>query len=143
MTAPASSDPEILQRTIRVGILALIAALCVASIADWIHHDLSTLFVLVIALIGVGTRGGVLDSVFVVAIEAAAVVVLAVATFSGSNAFLHAASAVLAVIAIGKIALLQIAPTPPATGAAAPAAKAASPADVPEPAVGGAKSDAE
>ncbi|AKF06539.1 hypothetical protein DB32_003688 [Sandaracinus amylolyticus] len=66
------------------------------------------MFVLVIALIGIGTRGGVLDSVFVVGVEAAAVVMLAVATFASSDAFLHAASATVAVIAIGKIAMLQI-----------------------------------
>jgi hypothetical protein len=125
----ATHDAEITQRTIRVGMLAVIAALCVASIADWIHHDLSTLFVLVIALIGIGTRGGVLDSIFVVGIEATAVAVLAVATFSGSNAFLHAASGVLAVIAIGKIAALQFvppaAPTPAAVAAPPPAADTA------------------
>lgn len=130
--AGAGNDSEITQRTIRVGMLALIAALCVASIADWIHHDLSTLFVLVIALIGIGTRGGVLDSIFVVGIEATAVVVLAAATFSGSDAFLHAASGVLAVIAIGKIAALQFvapaaAPTP--APVAAPASETTTKSD--------------
>ncbi|UJR80850.1 hypothetical protein [Sandaracinus amylolyticus] len=112
----SGTDREITQRTMRVGMLALIAALCVASIADWIHHDLSTMFVLVIALIGIGTRGSVLDSVFVVAVEAAAVVMLAVATFTSSDAFLHAASSAVAVIAIGKIALLQIVAPAPTDG---------------------------
>jgi hypothetical protein len=118
MAEPASRE-ETTTRTLRVGILALVAALCVAAIANWIHHDLSLLFVLAIAVIGIGQRGAVFDSYFVVAIEAAAVIALAIATFAGSDAFLHAASAIVAVIAIGKIAFLQLAP---AVAAAKPAA---------------------
>lgn len=92
---------------IRVAMLALIAIICLASV-QWSDPDLWIPFVCIIAVMGVGTRGGVLDSLGFVLIEAAVVVVLGVATFSGSRDFIWAASVAVSLVAVGKIALLEL-----------------------------------
>lgn len=92
---------------IRVAMLALIAIICLASVG-WSDPDLWIPFVCIIAVMGVGTRGGVLDSLGFVLIEAAVVVMLGVATFSGSRDFIWAASVAVSLVAVGKIALLEL-----------------------------------
>ena len=93
---------------IRVAMLAVIALICLASAVGWSDPDLWIPFVCIIAVMGVGTRGGVLDSLRFVLIEAAVVVVLGVATFSGSRDFIWAASVAVSLVAVGKIALLEL-----------------------------------
>lgn len=93
---------------IRVGMLATIAIICLASAVGWSDPDLWIPFVCIIAVMGVGTRGGVLDSLAFVLIEAAVVVVLGVATFSGSRDFIWAASVAVSLVAVGKIAVLEL-----------------------------------
>jgi heme exporter protein D len=65
-------------------------------------------FVCIIAVLGIGTRGGPLESVGFVAIEAAVVLVLGVATFSGSRDFVWAASVGVSLVAIGKVAFMEL-----------------------------------
>jgi len=93
---------------IRVAMLAVIALICLASAVGWSDPDLWIPFVCIIAVMGVGTRGGVLDSLRFVLIEAAVVVVLGVATFSGSRDFIWAASVAVSLVAVGKIAVLEL-----------------------------------
>lgn len=93
---------------IRVATLTFIALICLASAVGWSDPDLWIPFVCIIAVMGVGTRGGMLDSLPFVLIEAAVVVVLGVATFSGSRDFIWAASVAISLIAVGKIALLEM-----------------------------------
>ena len=95
-------------RYARVGMLAVIGLVSLASVAGWTGVDLWILFVCVIALMGVGTRGGSLDSVNVVALEGAVVVVLGLATFSGSEHFVWAAATGISIVALGKIAFVQL-----------------------------------
>ena len=88
--------------------LAVIALICLAS-AVWVSDpDLWIPFVCIIAVMGVSTRGGALDALPFVLIEAAVVVVLGVATFSGSRDFIWAASVAVSLVAVGKIAFLEI-----------------------------------
>ncbi|MDQ3033691.1 MAG: hypothetical protein M3Y87_14835 [Myxococcota bacterium] len=93
---------------IRVATLALIAIICLASAVGWSDPDLWIPFVCIIAVMGVGTRGGMLDALPFVLIEAAVVVMLGVATFSGSRDFIWAASVAVSLLAVGKIALLEM-----------------------------------
>lgn len=93
---------------IRVAMLVVIALICLASAVGWADPDLWIPFVCIIAVMGVGTRGGVLDALPFVLIEAAVVAVLGVATFSGSRDFVWAASVAVSLLAVGKIALLEL-----------------------------------
>jgi hypothetical protein len=115
----------------RIGMLAVIAIICLASAVGWSDPDLWIPFVCIIAVMGVGTRGGVLDAPPFVMIEAAVVVMLGVATFSGSRDFIWAASVAVSLLAVGKIAVLELTkdlresqssgdPTPPPAATAAP-----------------------
>lgn len=93
---------------IRVAMLVVIAVICLAS-ALWVSDpDLWIPFVCIIAVMGVSTRGGALDALPFVLIEAAVVVVLGIATFSGSRDFIWAASVAVSLVAVGKIAFLEI-----------------------------------
>jgi hypothetical protein len=103
--APRRVNPT---AAVRVGMLVVIALVCLASAVGVSDPDLWIPFVCIIAVMGVGTRGGVLDSLGFVLIEAAVVVVLGVATFSGSRDFIWAASVAVSLVAVGKIAVLEI-----------------------------------
>ena len=93
---------------IRVAMLVAIAVICLAS-ALWVADpDLWIPFVCIIAVMGVSTRGGALDALPFVLIEAVVVAVLGVATFSGSRDFIWAASVAVSLVAVGKIAFLEI-----------------------------------
>jgi hypothetical protein len=92
----------------RVAMLAMIAVICLGSAIGWADPDLWIPFVCIIAVMGVGTRGGVLDALPFVMIEAVVVVVLGVATFSGSRDFIWAASVAVSLVAVGKIAVLEL-----------------------------------
>lgn len=111
--------------------LAVIALVALGNAFEWVDPDLWIPFVCIIAVMGLGTRGGVLDTLGFVLVELSVVLVLGVATFSGSRDFVWAASVAISVLAVGKIALLQLAP-----GEAAKAEKpsAEKPAAVPKPA---------
>jgi hypothetical protein len=89
--------------------LVVIAIVALANAAEWVDPDLWIPFVCIIAVMGIGTRGGVLDSLGFVLIESAVVLVLGVATFSGSRDFVWAASVAVSILAVGKIALLEMA----------------------------------
>lgn len=88
--------------------LVVIAIVALANAAEWVDPDLWIPFVCIIAVMGIGTRGGVLDSLGFVLIESAVVLVLGVATFSGSRDFVWAASVAVSILAVGKIALLEM-----------------------------------
>lgn len=88
--------------------LVVIAVVALANAVGWVDPDLWIPFVCIIAVMGVGTRGGVLDALGFVLIEAAVVLVLGVATFSGSRDFVWAASVGVSVLAVGKIGLLEM-----------------------------------
>lgn len=97
---------------LRVGMLVVIALVCLASAGGWADPDLWIPFVCIIAVMGVGTRGGVLEALPFVLIEAAVVLLLGVATFSGSRDFIWAASVAVSLLAVGKIALLELTKEP-------------------------------
>ncbi|UJR86760.1 hypothetical protein [Sandaracinus amylolyticus] len=108
-----TTRPRRWNRVIRVAMLAVIALVCLASATGWgADPDLSIPFVCIIAVFGVGTRGGVLDALPFVTIEAAVVLLLGVATFSGSRDFVWAASVAVSLVAVGKIALLELTKEP-------------------------------
>ena len=109
------------------GIVALIFALgwweqeqivnkAIGNAFEWVDLDLWTPYVCIIAVMGVGTHGGALDSLPFVILETCVVLVLGVATFTGSRDFMWAASVAVSVVAVGKIAFLRLgAPTQSAT----------------------------
>jgi hypothetical protein len=101
-----------INKVIRIAMLMTIAAICLASAVGFSDPDLWIPFVCIIAVMGVGTRGGVLESLSFVLIEAAVVVLLGVATFSGSRDFIWAASVAVSLVALGKIALLEMTKEP-------------------------------
>ncbi len=92
---------------IRTAMLAVIAIVMLANAAGWVDPDLWIPFVCIIAVMGIGTRGGPLESPSFVAIEALVVLLLGVATFSGSRDFVWAASVGVSLVAIGKVAYLE------------------------------------
>jgi fatty acid desaturase len=93
---------------IRIAMLIVIAIVMLANAVGWVDPDLWVPFVCIIAVLGIGTRGGPLESVGFVAIEAAVVLVLGVATFSGSRDFVWAASVGVSLVAIGKVAFMEL-----------------------------------
>lgn len=93
---------------IRIAMLIVIAIVMLANAVGWVDPDLWVPFVCIIAVMGIGTRGGPLESVGFVAIEAAVVLVLGVATFSGSRDFVWAASVGVSLVAIGKVAFMEV-----------------------------------
>jgi len=95
-------------RAIRVGMLLVIALVALANALGWVDADLWIPFVCIIAVMGVGTRGAPVDLLSFVLIEAAVVCLLGVATFSGSRDAVWAASVAVSVLAIGKIALVEL-----------------------------------
>ena len=128
---------------IRIAMLVAIAVICLVSTFGWADPDLWIPFVCIIAVMGVGTRGGVLDALPFVLIEAFVVAVLGVATFSGSRDFIWAASVAVSLVAVGKIALLEITrereeaaagpPRPSAPSASSPPSTSSPPAVTDEP----------
>jgi hypothetical protein len=90
--------------------LAVIAIVALGNALEWVDTDLWIPFVCIIAVMGIGTHGGVLDTVPFVVFELCVVLVLGVATFSGSRDFVWAASVAISVVAVGKIAVLRIGP---------------------------------
>ncbi len=93
---------------IRIGMLVVIAVVMLANAVGWVDPDLWVPFVCIIAVMGIGTRGGPLESLSFVAIEAAVVLVLGVATFSQSRDFVWAASVGVSLVAIGKVAFMEV-----------------------------------
>jgi hypothetical protein len=115
----------------RVAMLVVIALVALGNALEWTDADLSVPFVCIIAVMGISTQGGMLDTVPFVVFETAVVVVLGIATFSESRDFVWAASVAISVVAVGKIAVLRIGPAPaPAETAPRPEAPA-KPADEP------------
>ena len=103
--------PEISARTtriLRIAMLGVIALVALANAAGWVDADLWIPFVCIIAVMGVGTRGGPVDRLSFVLIEASVVLLLGVATFSGSRDAVWVASVAVSVLAIGKIALVEM-----------------------------------
>lgn len=94
-------------RVVRIGMLVVIAVVVLANAAGWVDPDLWIPFVCIIAVMGIGTRGGPLESPGFVAIEAMVVLILGIATFSGSRDFVWAASVAVSLVAIGKVAYLE------------------------------------
>lgn len=92
----------------RVAMLAVIALVALGNALEWVDPDLWIPFVCIIAVMGVGTHGGVLDTVPFVIFELFVVIVLGFATFSGSRDFVWAASVAISVVAVGKIAVVRI-----------------------------------
>jgi hypothetical protein len=95
-------------RALRVGMLVVIAIVALTNAIGWVDADLWIPFVCIIAVMGVGTRGGPVDALSFVLIEAAVVLLLGVATFSASRDAIWAASVAVSVLAIGKIALVEL-----------------------------------
>jgi hypothetical protein len=95
-------------RAIRVGMLVVIALVALANALGWVDADLWIPFVCIIAVMGIGTRGAPVDALGFVLIEAAVVCLLGVATFSSSRDAVWAASVAVSVLAIGKIALVEL-----------------------------------
>lgn len=95
-------------RILRIGMLGMIAIVALENAAGWVDADLWIPFVCIIAVMGVGTRGGPVDALGFVLIEASVVALLGVATFTGSRDGVWAASVAVSVIAIGKIALVEM-----------------------------------
>lgn len=95
---------------LRVAMLAVIALVALGNAFEWVDADLSVPFVCIIAVMGIGTRGGVLDTVPFVVFELVVVIVLGIATFSESRDFVWAASVAISIVAVGKIALVRIGP---------------------------------
>lgn len=93
---------------VRIAMLVVIAITSLATAVGEGEPDLSIPFVCIIAVMGIGTRGGVLDRPAFVLIEAIVVAMLGVATFSGSRDFIWAASVAVSLLAVGKIALLEL-----------------------------------
>lgn len=89
--------------------LVVIALVALGNALEWVDLDLWTPYVCIIAVMGVGTHGGVLDTLPFVVLETCVVLVLGVATFTGSRDFMWAASVAVSVLAVGKIALLRLA----------------------------------
>ena len=107
---PVAPPSERTTRVIRVAMLVVIALVALANAAglDEADADLWIPFVCIIAVMGIGTRGGPLESLSFVAIEAAVVLVLGVATFSQSRDFVWAASVGVSLVAIGKVAFMEV-----------------------------------
>jgi len=97
-------------RVLRIAMLVMIALVALANAAglDEADADLWIPFVCIIAVMGVGTRGGPVDSLGFVLIEASVVALLGVATFSGSRDGVWVASVGISVLAIGKIAVVEM-----------------------------------
>lgn len=97
-------------RILRIAMLVMIALVALANAAglDDADADLWIPFVCIIAVMGVGTRGGPVDALGFVLIEASVVALLGVATFSGSRDGVWVASVGISVLAIGKIALVEM-----------------------------------
>jgi hypothetical protein len=93
---------------IRIAMLVVIAIVMLANAVGWVDPDLWVPFVCIIAVMGIGTRGGPLESLSFVAIEASVVLVLGVATFSQSRDFVWAASVGVSLVAIGKVAFMEV-----------------------------------
>ncbi|MBX7194706.1 MAG: hypothetical protein K1X94_21805 [Sandaracinaceae bacterium] len=93
---------------IRIAMLVVIAIVMLENAVGWVDPDLWVPFVCIIAVMGIGTRGGPLESRGFVAIEAAVVLMLGVATFSGSRDFVWAASVGVSLVAIGKVAFMEV-----------------------------------
>lgn len=93
---------------IRSAMLIVIAIVMLANAVGWVDPDLWVPFVCIIAVMGIGTRGGSLESPGFVGIEAAVVLLLGVATFSGSRDFVWAASVGVSLVAIGKVAFMEV-----------------------------------
>lgn len=93
---------------IRIGMLVVVALVALANAVGVVDPDLWLPFVCIIAVLGIGTRGGPLESTSFVAIEAAVVLLLGVATFSGSRDFVWAASVAVSLVAIGKVVFLEV-----------------------------------
>lgn len=124
---------------LRAAMLIVVALVALGNALAWVDADLSVPFVCIIAVMGIGTRGGMLDTLPFVIFELLVVIVLGVATFSESRDFVWAASVAISVVAVGKIALLRLgsgeepAPAPkPAAAAPVSEAKAAA-SDSPPP----------
>jgi hypothetical protein len=101
----------------RAVMLAVIALVALGNALEWVDPDLWIPFVCIIAVMGIGTHGGLLDTVPFVVFELLVVIVLGVATFSGSRDFVWAASVAISVVAVGKIAVLRIGPRGPGSTA--------------------------
>lgn len=95
-------------RVLRIAMLVVIAIVALTNALGWVDADLWIPFVCIIAVMGVGTRGGPVDGLSFVLIEAAVVLLLGVATFSASRDAIWAASVAVSVLAIGKIALVEM-----------------------------------
>lgn len=95
-------------RILRVAMLVVIALVALTNAIGWVDADLWIPFVCIIAVMGIGTRGGPVDALSFVLIEAAVVLLLGVATFSASRDAIWAASVAVSVLAIGKIALVEL-----------------------------------
>jgi hypothetical protein len=97
-------------RVLRIAMLVVIALVALANAAglDDADADLWIPFVCIIAVMGVGTRGGPVNSLGFVLIEASVVALLGVATFSGSRDGVWVASVAISVLAIGKIAVVEM-----------------------------------
>lgn len=102
--------------------LVVIALVALGNALEWVDPDLWIPFVCIIAVMGIGTHGGVLDTLPFVVMELGVVLVLGVATFSGSRDFVWAASVAVSILALGKIAVLRLG-TGELTAAAAPPKK--------------------
>ncbi len=107
-TGSQRPPPTRAQTFIRIAMLAVIAVVCLASAVGWSDPDLWMPFVCIIAVMGIGTRGGVLDALPFVLIEAAVVAMLGIATITGSTDFIWAASVAVSLVAVGKIAFLEV-----------------------------------
>lgn len=105
--------------------LVVIALVALGNALEWVDPDLWIPFVCIIAVMGIGTHGGVLDTLPFVGMELGVVLVLGVATFSGSRDFVWAASVAVSILALGKIAVLRLGTGEPTEGEerAAPAKK--------------------
>lgn len=115
-------------RVLRIAMLAVIAIVALTNALGWVDADLWIPFVCIIAVMGVGTRGGPVDALSFVLIEAAVVLLLGVATFSASRDAIWAASVAVSVLAIGKIAVVEMHRRDAEQGEAAPPAKSDAPA---------------
>jgi hypothetical protein len=94
----------------RVAMLVVIAIVALGNALEWTDADLSVPFVCIIAVMGIGTRGGLLDTVPFVVFELLVVIVLGIATFSDSRDFVWAASVAISIVAVAKIAVVRTRP---------------------------------
>lgn len=106
------------QSWLRAAMLVVIALVALGNALEWVDPDLWIPFVCIIAVMGIGTHGGVLDTLPFVGMELGVVLVLGVATFSGSRDFVWAASVAVSILALGKIAVLRLGNDEPAGPAA-------------------------